>query len=76
MFTNSALPSGDSVSPVSSQPAGPTRKRSSVVSSTFLPTLVTCVAVVVPSVLVMVGLVPSDTRPGIAASSMQLVTSV
>jgi hypothetical protein len=75
MLTNSDLPSGVEKMPVTSHSRGPTRKRFSVAPGA-LPIRVACVPVLAPIVLVIVLVVPSPTLPGMAASSMQLVTSV
>ena len=80
MLTNSVRPSGVSARPVISQSAGPTRKRRSLSVPSGAPTLVaTSRAAPAASTLVMVRFAlapPSPTLPGIAASSMQLVSSV
>ena len=62
--------------PVISQSLGPTRKRCSVSAVGLAPMRVA--VTVLPSALVSisVGVPPSPTVPGIAASIMQLVTSV
>ncbi len=77
MLTNNALPSGDSVIPVTSQSLGPTRKRRNLAAPGAAPVGEFTVRVaLVASVPVMDLTVPSPTAPGSAASNMQLVTSV
>ena len=77
MPTNSVRPSGVLSTPVISHSSGPTRKRLSDAAVAAAPTLVACVAVAPPEpVLVIVLSAPSPVVPGMAASIMQLVTSV
>ena len=75
MLTNSVRPSGVESMPVISHCFGPTRKRFSDVPGA-LPMRVDWLAVTPFRLLVIVRVPPSPTVPGIAASIMQLVTSV
>ena len=80
MLTNSERPSGVEWMPVISHSFGPTRKRRRVAPGALPIRVVTVLVVVtfaaVVRVLLTTRVPPSPTEPGMAASSMQLVTSV
>lgn len=87
MLTNKAVPSGDSVTPVTSAPIGAVKKRLKMVSFIGLPAYVTTYLVVAAAELTADAGLPSDkfttvrappspVVPGTAANSMALDWSV